>query len=422
MTTTTIPGLRLGCIADDLTGATDLANELVRQGLRTKQLIGVPQGSCGGVDAVVVALKSRSIRPDLAVDQALQALRWLQAEGCERFYFKYCSTFDSTADGNIGPVIEALSHELGVQGVVACPAFPEAGRTVYQGHLFVGDRLLNETGMRDHPLNPMVDADLVRVLQAQMVAPVRLLALQVLEAGGAEAQLASMARAGIGAVVADAIDGRHLTALGRICASATLSSGGSGLGRGIAQALAGADAPSGAAALPPLSRKGRAILAGSCSEATQRQVEIAKKAFPSFRIRLCKTQTPDIVLNEFRDWLKAQPLDAPILIYSSASPDEVAAQREAWPDASMALEALFGEISVELMNRDVGALVVAGGETSGAVVSTLAFDQLEIGPEIDPGVPWTVARDRAGQPLLLALKSGNFGSDDFMIKAWSELT
>jgi uncharacterized protein YgbK (DUF1537 family) len=415
-------GVRIGCVADDLTGASDLANEFVRQGLRTVQMIGVPDSPLSlDVDAVVIALKSRSCEPDRAVAQSLAAVRWLQAAGCPRIYFKYCSTFDSTPRGNIGPVLEAIADATEQSVVIACPAFPATGRTVYQGHLFVGDRLLNESGMEHHPLTPMTDADLRRVLQAQMKGSVGHLPRKDIAAGRIDEAVWGLRDAGARAVIADAVTDEDLFALGRYCAGVAFSTGASGLGMGIARALAG----SGAAAAPatlPASGPARAIVAGSCSTATRRQVAEAAKVYPSFRVALGEGETPDAVIAEGKAWIDRQPSGATVMVYSTASPEEVAAQRAIWPnDVSAQLETILAELASHLMTNGVASLIAAGGETSGAVVERLGYGRLEIGPEIDPGVPWTVAYKGEDAPVLLALKSGNFGSDDFLIKAWALL-
>ena len=412
--------MKLGCIADDFTGATDLANELASRGLRTSLLFGTPVAAENAkADAVVVALKSRSIAADVAVEQSLAALRWLRQGGCERFFFKYCSTFDSTNDGNIGPVLEALAAELGTEAVIACPAFPATGRTVYQGHLFVGDRLLSESNMRDHPLNPMRDSDLVWVLQRQTRGTVGLLPHHIIAAGRTAETMAERRETGMAAVIADAVCEEDLVALGQYCAGVPLASGASGLASGIARALAPSNAGRASAPLPGRGAARRAILAGSCSAATRRQVELAAKVYPSFRLWLDAGETPQDVIARAKDWIAKQAPDRPLLIYSTAAPDMVEAQRRAWPEgASAAFEAILAEIAAHLFGKGDGALIVAGGETSGAVVSRLGLDSIDIGPEIDPGVPWTIAARRDGAPLLLALKSGNFGSDDFFLKAW----
>jgi uncharacterized protein YgbK (DUF1537 family) len=415
--------MQIGCIADDLTGATDIANEFVRQGLRTVQVIGVPTRPLAlDVDAVVVALKSRSVEPDIAVRLSLSAWQWLSEARCPRYYFKYCSTFDSTPRGNIGPVLEAIAEATNAPAVVACPAFPATGRTVYQGHLFVGDRLLNESGMEHHPLTPMTDSDLRRVLQAQVSGSVRHLPRADLAAGRIAERMQTFVNERVTAVIADAVTDDDLADLGAYCAGVTFSSGASGLGAGIARALAGPDCSRAPALLPAAAGRGRAIISGSCSAATRRQVAAAQKVMPSFRVALTRGQTAEAVITEGKAWIDRQSFAMPVMVYSTASPPEVAAQREIWgADASAQLEIILAELAAHFVSRGVGAIVAAGGETSGAVVERLGYDRLEIGPEIDPGVPWTVAHRANVPPMLLALKSGNFGSDDFLIKAWDLL-
>jgi len=412
--------LRLGCIADDLTGASDLAGELVANGMRTMQIIDVPSGPApDGVDALVIGLKSRTIPAEDAVQRSLEALRWLRAAGAERIYFKYCSTFDSTPLGNIGPVLSALTRELGAEFSIACPAFPANRRTVYQGHLFVGDQLLSESGMRHHPLTPMTDANLVRVLQAQMQEKVGLIPLQAIHGDRVAQAAAQQIEGGAGVAIADAVEDDDLRALGRYCAQLPLASGASGLGAGIARAVMGG-AVSAPAALPSL-EGGRIVLAGSCSEATRRQVAIMQQVRPSFQLRLAPDRSPADTVAQAVAWAQEQDLSQPVLIYATAAPDEVARQRAIDPDASAVLEEMLADIASRLVDGGVRSLVLAGGETSGAILARLAVDRLLIGPEIDPGVPWTVGSSENGPQLLLALKSGNFGSDQFMIHAWDLL-
>lgn len=416
--------MELGCIADDLTGASDLANELAANGLEAVLVVGDRREGVAipsGAKAVVVALKSRSIEPDLAVSQSLSAMRWLKEAGASRIYFKYCSTFDSTEHGNIGPVLEALADELGHTGVIACPAFPATGRTVFNGYLFVGTQLLSESGMRHHPLNPMADSNLVRVLQAQSHSKVDLIARPQIVDGTIVQAVAAKCSEGAVALIADAVDDNDLRLLGSYCATVPLSTGGSGLGAGIARAIAGKEAVRASAKLPAV-QGGRAIVAGSCSQATRRQLARALEIYPSFRVHLGAERTETQVLEEVCQWIDGQDSGETLLIYSTASPEDVRRQREEWGgDASAALERILGKVSAYLVAHGVRALVVAGGETSGAAVHALGCSELAIGPEIAPGVPWTIARTGNGDALLLALKSGNFGDDDFMIKAWEHL-
>ena len=418
--------LRLGCIADDFTGATDLANNLVRAGMRAVQTIGVPQGGAAAsadddVDAIVVALKSRTAPPEVAVAQSLAACRWLKAGGATQIYFKVCSTFDSTPRGNIGPVAQALMAALGADFAIACPAFPENGRSVYRGHLFVGDQLLSDTGMREHPLTPMTDANLVRVLQAQTPLRVGLLRHDAVAAGvdAVAARIAALRAEGVQIAIADAIDNDALRTLGAACADLPLVVAGSGLALGLPAAYAARGWIRPQAGVTPLPAVGghAAVLSGSCSTATQAQVQHWRQGGrPAFRIDALQLAERAPLAAQALAW--AEPLLAtqPVLVYATAGAAEVkAAQQQLGAERAGALvETCLAEIATGLHARNVRRLVVAGGETSGAVVQALKVQRLRVGATIDPGVPWTQAD---GRPLLLALKSGNFGGDDFFAKA-----
>lgn len=421
----------LGCIADDFTGATDLASMLVKQGLRTIQTTGVlhDEPPPDDAEAVVVALKTRTIPAASAIEQSLAALRWLRAHGCRRFFFKYCSTFDSTAEGNIGPVAEAMMDELSANFTLACPAFPENGRTIYKGYLFVGAMLLSESSMRHHPLTPMTDANLVRVLAAQTRRRVGLIDLAAVATGPSEvrAQMALLAGRSVGIAIADAIDNRHLENLGEACFDLPLVTGGSGLAWGLAGAIRKRgliNAGVAADALPPASGF-CAVLAGSCSAATLAQVETMKARHPSLRIDAAMLTTGRAA-EAALEWAQSRVGGEPILIYSTAGPEEVKAMQARFgaQASSQMIEGALARIAQGLVgDLGVGRLIVAGGETSGAVVEALGVKRLRIGPEIDPGAPWTMAEsDRRETPLALALKSGNFGAPDFFLKAWSVLT
>lgn len=409
----------LGVIADDFTGASDIANTLAKGGLSTVQFLGVPtKPAPESCEAGVVALKSRSIPAEDAVALSIEAFEWLRAQGCRQFAFKYCSTFDSTPEGNIGPVGEALARALAVKGVVACPAFPTAGRTVYQGHLFVGDRLLSESGMESHPLNPMTDPDLRRWLARQAKEPVGLVPWPVVRRGGAALREALDAAAASGErlVVVDAISDDDLLAIGDAVAEAPLLTGGSGVALGLARnfirqglatgtgsAFRGVDGP-------------EAILAGSCSRATLQQIEVHRKHHPVLQVEVEAVMEGAVTPEALAAFVHAHEGEAP-LVYSSSPPEKVRALQELHGREAIAtaLDTLFAETAARLVYDGVRRLVVAGGETSGAVVSALALDALAIGPEIDPGVPALAAAD--GRPLALALKSGNFGAPDFFAKA-----
>lgn len=418
----------LGCIADDLTGATDLALNLVRNGMKTVQVSGVPEGhvDLDGADAVVVALKSRTIPASLAVEQSLHALDFLMSVGVEQVFFKYCSTFDSTDQGNIGPVMEALQEKLKCDVTIACPAFPEAGRSLFQGHLFVNGRLLSESSLRDHPLTPMRDPDLVRVLQRQSLGSVGLVPWEIVRTGhSAIAQAIDDARKnGNSLLIIDAIVDDDLRAIGQAVAGHKLISGGSGVAIGLPvnfrragklrayDPVAGFDYPAGPGA----------ILAGSCSAATRGQIRTAiETGFPALQLDPFKLAKGSAEVQRACDWLSETlgQSQLPPLVYSTASPDEVREfQIEYGRDrAGEIVEEAQKMLARHLFGLDVRRFIVAGGETSGAVVEALGVPMLEIGPEIAPGVPWT--RSIGGdETVALALKSGNFGDADFFAKAW----
>ncbi len=418
-----VPGIRLGCIADDFTGATDLANSLVRNGMRTVQTIGVPQHPLGfEVDAVVVALKSRTIPAADAVAQSLAALDYLRASGAEQIYFKYCSTFDSTREGNIGPVTEALMAAERCDFTIACPAFPENGRTVFKGHLFVGDVLLSDSGMRDHPLTPMRDSNLVRVLQAQTAARVGLIPYDVVARGAQaiRARMQSLEAEGVRIAVVDAICDDDLRKLGPALRQLRLVTAGSGVAIGLAPNFVLQHA-SEADVLPQ--RPGlRAIVSGSCSAATNAQVgEFVRRGGAAYALDPLKLAADEHEIEQALTWAAPRLATGPVLIYSTAEPahvrhiqDRIGASR-----AGALVEQSLAQIARGLVGLGVTQLVVAGGETSGAVVQALGVTALRIGPQIDPGVPWTAAEGAV--PLLLALKSGNFGTPDFFIKCFASM-
>jgi len=418
--------LALGCIADDYTGASDLANTLTRAGLRTVQTIGVPSDDLAlpEVDAVVVSLKSRSIEVGLAVTRSRSAEKWLRSRGANHVLFKICSTFDSTDAGNIGPVMDALRADSGDAIVLVTPAFPGTGRTVYQGNLFVGAVPLNESPLKDHPLNPMHDSNLVRVLARQSKTKVGLVAFAALSRGpdAVRAQLAQLAVKGFGAAVIDAVFDRDLETIGSVALLHRLSVGASGIGLGIARAMvasgkvksnvssATTDAPVGGPA---------ACLAGSCSLATLQQIASAESAMPVLRL------DPDQIIagpDEARralTWAKERIGDGPVLIASSSTPEEVAAlqSRHGREAAGLAIEQAMADIADGLVQSGVRRLIVAGGETSGAVVDRLGIPGFLVGEEIAAGVPVLHAVGAKNGAMLLALKSGNFGGTEFFSDA-----
>lgn len=420
----------LGCIADDFTGGTDLAGMLVKAGMRTVQLIGVPGGPPpDDVDAVVIALKSRTSPAEDAVAESLAALRWLQAAGCRQFYFKYCSTFDSTPRGNIGPVAEALMQALDTDFTIACPALPANGRSLYKGHLFVGDGLLSESGMRNHPLTPMTDANLVRVLQQQAQRKVGLVDYATVSRGHAaiRERFTALRELGHGLAIVDALSNADLDAIGAACADLPLVTGGSGIALGLPQNFRRSGLLASSAVADALPKTGglRAVISGSCSVATQKQVEVMRASHPAFSIDPLRLARGEDLVSAALEWAGSRMAQQPILIYATATPDAVRqVQGELGVEqASQLVEQTLSMIARGLVQAGVGQMIVAGGETSGAVVKALGVKGLRIGPEIDPGVPWTsTLHDDGTQPLALALKSGNFGSADFFLKAWSTLS
>jgi 3-dehydrotetronate 4-kinase len=423
--------LKLGCIADDFTGATDLANNLVRAGMRVVQTIGVPAGPLDAeVDAVVVALKSRTAPPDDAVRQSLQALAWLQRHGAAQIYFKYCSTFDSTPQGNIGPVTEALMDALaGKEGAgftIATPAFPDNQRTVFKGYLFVGDALLSESGMQDHPLTPMTDANLVRVLQAQCRRKVGLIDYRVVALGEAaiRERTDQLRGEGVAIAIVDALSNDDLLRLGPALKAMPLITAGSGVAIGLPPNF-GITPSEQAGALPPAQGL-QAVVSGSCSLATHRQVRAFIEAgWPAMAVEPLRMAAGVDVAAEALAWAQPFLASGPVLVYSTADSSVVkTVQGELGTEEAGALvERTLAAIARGLVERGVRQLVVAGGETSGACVQALGIAQMQIGPQIDPGVPWCHAQAETASPggLHLALKSGNFGGDDFFAKAFTLL-
>ncbi|MFO1132820.1 MAG: 3-oxo-tetronate kinase [Hyphomicrobiales bacterium] len=416
----------LGCIADDFTGATDLANTLTRRGMHTVQTIGIPQGAASQADAIVVALKSRTIPAAEAVTQSLAACRWLKAHGAKQIFFKYCSTFDSTDAGNIGPVADALLDELKADFTIACPAFPENGRTIYLGHLFVGNELLSDSSMKNHPLTPMRDANLVRVLGRQTRHKAGLVPYRTVKQGApaiAEA-FAALQADGIRHAIVDAVEDRDLENIGAASSALALITGGSGVAIGLPQNYRAArliPRRDGAAALEKVGGPG-VVLSGSCSAATLAQVERFAAKHPAQAIDIAALAAdPEKAMADLLAWTTGKLKDGPALIYASAPPDKVAAVQAQFgrDKAGAMIEHAIARLAEGLAAKGVRRFVIAGGETSGAVVSALKVEALEIGPQIAPGVPACLSY---GSPrYALALKSGNFGGPDFFTQALEAL-
>lgn len=421
----------LGAIADDLTGATDLANVLAGQGLRTGVVVGLPKDSdlldkLNNVDAVVIALKSRTIPANEAVELSLSALHFLREAGAAQILFKYCSTFDSTPAGNIGPVADALLDALEADFTIACPALPENGRTVYNGHLFVHRQLLSDSPLRDHPLTPMTEANLVKVLGRQTPHAVGIVPYTEVAAGPAaiRKRLSELRAEGYRHAIVDAVFDRNLLAIGESVAKLPLVTGGAGIALGLVEnhRRTGLLHRKHGRADIAAAEGGSAVIAGSCSAATLEQIEEIKTTQPSFRVDPCQAADGEDVLGAAIGWAKLQRDAGPLLFYASAPQDELRRVQEKLGTAAAAelVERLLAEIATALVKEAaVRQLVIAGGETSGAVIQALDVPALRIGQQIDPGVPWTESLGEL--PLALALKSGNFGSRAFFRKAFEVL-
>lgn len=414
--------LQIGVIADDFTGATDIAGFLVEGGLRTAQLNGVPAGPLPDVDAVVISLKSRSIDPVDAVAQSLAAQRALDAAGAERIVFKYCSTFDSTPQGNIGPVTDALMAATGADITVVTPALPVNGRTVYNGYLFVNGVPLDESGMRNHPVTPMTDASLVRLMEGQSEGKAAVIPVSVIDRGpeAIRAALAELRAQGIRYAVTDTLTAEHLTAIGAATADLPLVTGGSGIGGGLARALSGQDAAGSAASAAsdwaPID--GRVVVfSGSASEMTNKQVAAYRDVAPALAVDVDRLLADEGAYREdVLAWVLEQPASPAPLVYATADPATVRGLQECYGAAttSATIEGLFAWLASQLRDAGVTRFIVAGGETSGIVTTTLGVEGFHIGPQIAPGVPWVRSLDGS---LELALKSGNFGDVDFFARA-----
>lgn len=420
-------GIALGAIADDFTGATDLAGLLARSGYPVSLRIGLPrEGEDAGEISPfeIIALKCRTTAVKSAVSETRQALAWLRAHGADRIYWKYCSTFDSTQKGNIGPVAEALMADLDATQTIYCPAFPENGRAIFMGHLFVGEQPLDESPMKDHPLTPMRDSSLVRLLSPQVQGKVGL-ANRLVVARGVEAlkaRLAALKAEGVSHVVVDAVADEDLAVIAEATLHLPLITGGSALAMPLPRLLAAAGvlAAAGDVFSAPRVTGGQIVLSGSCSAMTRRQVASYSQRAASFRLDPLNLTSEGTA--EASAWLKAQEPDAPKLIYATAEPEDVRRAQEALgiQRAGEVVEQALAVLAREAFDLGIRRFVVAGGETSGAVTSAFGISRLSVGREIAPGVPWTFA-SIDGQPVALALKSGNFGAETFFADAFRHL-
>ena len=405
----------LGVIADDFTGASDIANTLKKAGMKTALVSGVPNDLSLDADAVVIALKSRSIPADDAVTVSLSALNWLKSQNCRQFVFKYCSTFDSTPLGNIGPVTAALADALQAKKVICCPALPANGRTVYQGHLFVNDVLLSESGMEHHPLNPMTDSNIRRWMKMQCKEPIGLIDLATVRKGAPAIETA-LNSTNERLFIADATNVEDLIALGFAMKDQILITGGSGIAQGLPEnfrrsgLLVDDDSVFNGTQGPCV------ILAGSCSKATLAQIAVHRRQAPSLKLSASSLLSDDNVLLKCLKFAEQNRHLTP-LIYSSEQPAEImqAQANHGVENLAKRIEDFFGQLAGSLVANGFSRIIVAGGETSGAVVTALEIKSFAVGPEIVAGVPCLAA---AGDtPLAMALKSGNFGGPDFFARA-----
>lgn len=418
--------IRIGAIADDYTGASDLANTWRRNGLRVFQTIGVPERAMPDIeaDAIVVALKIRSVAPEIAIKAALDAKTWLDALGATHIIYKICSTFDSTDKGNIGPVTAALMQKAGAEQALVTPAFPETKRCVYQGHLFVGDKLLSESPLRHHPLNPMNDANLVRVLSRQSRLKVGLLDLATLRAGNEaiKARLDEMKQLAEELIIADAIAEQDLEVLGKLAIAAPISCGASGLGLGLARAITGRiDALDTGKnkQLPSKTNARSVILVGSCSAKTLEQVEVGERKMAVFHLDVERLIVSGGDVSAALGWAMSHIKTGPVMISAAADPETVKdiQTRHGRLESGRIIENAMAALATAMVKQGVERLIVAGGETSGAVVDRLGIDLLEVKEELAPGVPVLKTVGRADGDITLVLKSGNFGAADFFCDA-----
>ena len=416
----------LGCIADDFTGATDLASMLARSGVNVSLRIGVPLSPPENTAEIeVIALKTRSISASKAIEESLSALKWLKEAGAKKYFFKYCSTFDSTAEGNIGPVSEALMNELKVDQTIYCPAFPENGRSIYMGNLFVGQKLLSESSMKDHPLTPMNDSNLMRLLSAQVSRRVGLADRIVVNSGvnSLKEKLISLKENDVPHVIVDAVADTDLDTIASACQDMDFITGGSALAMPLAEfyKASGKISANDNSFMNKKLNTGSIILSGSCSEMTIIQVknfiQRGAAAFQLDPIDLAENGVKKVL-----DWLSSQDFTKNIIIYATSNPDTVKkVQAELGVDmAGKIVEQGLSECAIAARELGIKNFIIAGGETSGAITKALNVRQLDIGIEIAPGVPWTFSGKRNNQ-IALSLKSGNFGSEEFFTEALNKL-
>lgn len=410
--------LHIGVIADDLTGATDIASFLVEAGLRTVQLNSTSEvPSDLAAEAVVIGLKTRSIPADQAVAANTTALRLLQQLGAQQVIFKYCSTFDSTSEGNIGPVTDALLDALDEDFTAVVPALPVNGRTVYQGNLFVHGQPLAESGMRHHPITPMHDSNLLRLMDAQSRGSSGLVPYDVVENGpeAVRAELERLRLNGARYAVIDTLTHAHLDTIGLAVHDMPLVTGGSGVGSGVGHALVQQNPAVGEAAAASwrFTAGKTVVLSGSASEMTNAQVQQYLQHAPHLPVDIDQlVRDASAYVDQSAEWVLAHSGAYAPMVYATAPAAEVQHLQNTHGAQflSSTIENFFAELASTLRQRGVTRFITAGGETSGAVTQSLKVGGFEVGPQISPGVPWVRSLD--GE-LDLALKSGNFGDEDF---------
>ena len=422
--------MKLGIIGDDFTGSSDIANNLKKSGMQVSMYAGVPnllpeETKKEQTDAAVIALKTRTAPIEDAIRESLEALSWLKDCGCEQFIFKYCSTFDSTKEGNIGPVTDAIMEKLNTDFTIACPSFPDAGRTVYFGHMFVNGKPLNESGMENHPLTPMTDHNLVRWLGYQTKNNVGLVDSQTISEGenSVKDKRENLKKNGYKYAIIDTIKNDDFDIICNAVKNLPLLTGGSGIALGLPKIYKDRGLLSASNFQIPENNSNAIILSGSCSITTINQINIYKENNPSFYI------SPDEVINDkdliekVLSWIKDNETQSP-LVYSSSDIKSVSEKQKQYGQELLAnkFEKFFELLSKKLVKDNFGTFISAGGETSGAVIKGLGIQELKIGKEISHGVPalWS-PESNGNKPVSVTLKSGNFGQDDFFTRALKAL-
>ena len=418
--------MKLGIIGDDFTGSSDIANNLKKSGMQVSMYAGIPTLLPSEIkkeltDAAVIALKTRTIPIEEAISESLKALSWLKDCGCEQFIFKYCSTFDSTKKGNIGPVTDAIMKELNTDFTIACPSFPDAGRTVYFGHMFVNGKPLNESGMENHPLTPMTDHNLVRWLNYQTKDNVGLIDFQTISKGAnsVKERIQTLKTDGYKYAIVDTIKNDDFDIICNGVKDLPFLTGGSGIALGLPKIYKDRGLLSASNFEIPKNNSNAIILSGSCSVATINQINIYKENNPSLYVSPDEVINNEDLVEKVFSWIKDNETLSP-LIYSSSDTKTVTEKQKQYGQEILAnkIENFFELLSKKLVKDNFGTFISAGGETSGAVIKGLGVQELKIGEEISHGVPalWS-PHSNGNKPISVTLKSGNFGQTDFFERA-----